>query len=204
MRNLPNTLDLPDVCPFSCSLLFYHRGVKDSDIGERAVGGVGVDPIDGFDNVKTLDDFTEDGVLTIEMGCATKGFICLANLRCEFYLAIGVAVERLLHTVEHWVVETLAIDDVELACGGHPLGIDAVALARRRQDATFVEELGISEFGGQFVQLHLRGFIPIGACGRVARLNHETVDDAVKEQSVVEACLSEPDEIVAMGRSLVI
>lgn len=94
--------------------LFYHSGFEDADVVERPVVFVARGPLDEVGDVEAFNHFAEDGVLSIEVGRATKGAVNLLHVRGEAHGVGGDGVEPMLHFVEHVGGEYLSSHDVEL------------------------------------------------------------------------------------------
>lgn len=136
----------------------------------RFNGNIHVTRLDGgdfVDDVKTFEDFSEHGVVIIEMRSSTDGHISLALFGAkDLTQAVLVEIQGLL-------VEDLTLDDIELAAAGGFLGIDSVALTCSAK-GSFLVEMILGEFSGD-------GIADIFASvGILAALDHELVDDTVE------------------------
>lgn len=192
----------------SVGLSAVDGGVKDADVLDGAIVGVGFGGLDAADDVETFNYFAEYGVGTVEVGSSGIVAIVFAESRVESVLAIGAFLDAAIHLVEKRVgFEGAAPNDVELGGGTHVLGIDVVAFASGGESATLVVEGGVEYLGGDEFFF---GFVADeGAWGGVlasgvAALDHEVFDDAMEEERVEITRFGLADEVVAMERSLVV
>ena len=181
--------------------------MQDADIIDGTVVGVGKDLLDALHDVETLGDLAKDGVLAIEMGRATHLAVGPEHLGGDVGSAIGGLFYTLLDGLEVLGGVGLTPDDIELATTGATLRVHPVALASHGQGATTMVVLGGAELGHQgIVQLASaqRGAW-LGMTTRgVAALDHKTLDDAMKEERVVELLVDQLEEVVAMDGGVVV
>jgi len=196
-----------------CGLFLFYDGVEEDDVGEGAVEGVGGERLDGLDDFHAIDDVAEDGVGAVEMGRAASREVGLPHLIVHLD---AVLLQRSAHLPQGSLAEAAAIDDVELRRAAAHFGVCIVALACCGQRATFVEEPGQTELRlqrvaevsvaeGLVARGRLQGAVSLRvyAAVGVAALDHEILDDAMKERAVEDTLSHILKEIVAMARCLV-
>ena len=91
------------------------------------------------DYIKTLDDLTEDGVLTVEMGGTTILAIDVFHLLSNLRLAVGHRVEFLLNALQCHRGVGLSPDNIELTTARAALGVRPVAFAGHRYSSATME-----------------------------------------------------------------
>ena len=182
-------------------------GFQDADVLYGTVAPVGLRLLDHIDDVHTLNDFAEDGVLAVEMGCASLSLIDLLHLLRQFYAAVGSGIETFLGLGKRGAALDASPHDVELGGGRAHFRIDIIAFAGHRHGSATVEELRKSELRGKGVVEIARaeGFAWFGMFAvDVAALDHKVLDDAMEEQRVIDVHLGEFQEVVTMDGRLVV
>ena len=178
-------------------MLFNDFCADDLDVLEGTVVAVLRLCGDFVDHLHAGDNLAEDGVVAVKEGCAADGGVGLDLFRGEGLAgACGDHVELVLR-------EDVAVHDVELGAGG---GLRGVVVAGCGHGAALVVERG-HELGGYALggAAHAEALAGLGGLGvGVARLDHEALDDAVEEHTVVVTLLHQLDEVVAVKRGFVV
>lgn len=84
--------------------LFHYGGPDYTDILQRAVVVIGGSLLDTFHDLQSLHDLAKDRIRAVEVGCAAKRLIDLADLRREFHCPLRHLVYALLQFVERRIV----------------------------------------------------------------------------------------------------
>ena len=192
--------------------LFVHLvGAEDADIVDRTVVIISEGLLDAFNDVEALGDFAEDGVLAVEMRRAAHLAVEVHELRRHRDAMVGLSLDFLSDGLQLGGSVGAPPDDIELTTAGATFGIGAIALASHRQGTTLmgmeqtalaVEELALDGVvGTPLAQRHAR---LCTAAVRVAALNHETLDDTMEEQRVVELLVRQTQEVITMLGGIVV
>ena len=98
------------------SPLFHYQCSAYSGVIQRTIVLVTGLTLDEIDDVESLNNLSEDRVLTVKMGRSTHRFICFTHLWSELNSAVRALIEPLLHLVELSIGELISPNNIEL-CG---------------------------------------------------------------------------------------
>lgn len=93
--------------------LFHYGGPDYTDILQRAVVIIGGSLLDTFHDLQSLHDLAKDRIRAVEVGCAAKRLIDLADLRREFHCPLRHLVYALLQFVERRIVPLASPDNIK-------------------------------------------------------------------------------------------